>query len=498
MPTQPRSQTAPGAGAVGGGATNGVAVDREDLPGFCERPGSNAVRDVFCGAEAPVVRSLADLQTQLGIKLDKSEFAPADQTPSLPYFEGYPERALLMLNTSTALPSRFISTINPRAIFLGHTANMAFNRGVQQVEMISSDRDSKVFNLYLLRFVQACNSAPGGCTPGDLYTPRVESDWLSVTIEDDEQLKNTPFDCRQCHQRNREDPILLMRELDGPWTHFFQPEGEPADASPEATGVEIVRAYHAAKGRETYAGAPWEAIRSTIGFVLQSVMVSPQPVVFDSGVVSNERWPWSQEAGYADKPERSETWYREFEAFKRGEHLALPHYEPFPTDPDKLAKLTDIYRRYREGEIDASQLPDLSDVYPDDPVLRAELGFLTEPSATPAQSLIQACGSCHNDVLDQRITRARFNIDLARMDSAALALAVQRMELPLEDPEHMPPKEFRQIAPEAIAPLLGYLNEGRRSAEDDALLRRAAELGMAVPLTEYSYKNRATDAPPTR
>jgi hypothetical protein len=31
------------------------------------------------------------------------------------------------------------------------------------------DRDSKVLNFYLLRFVQACNSAPGGCTPGDLY-----------------------------------------------------------------------------------------------------------------------------------------------------------------------------------------------------------------------------------------------------------------------------------------------------------------------------------------
>jgi len=482
MQFTPPSATASGAGEAAGGT-----AAREGLPGFCERAGSNAVRDVFCGAQAPMVGSLADLQTLLGIKLDKAAFAPADQPPSLPYFDGYPERALLMLNTSTALPGRLISTINPRAIFLGKTANMAFNRGVQQVEMIASDRDGQGLNFYLLRFTQACNSAPEGCTPGDLYTPRIESDWLSVTIEDDEQLKNTPADCRQCHQRNEENAILLMRELDGPWMHFFQPEGESAGASPEATGIEILRAYQVAKGDEPYAAAPWEAIRSTIGFVLQSVVVSPQPLVFDSGVMSAERWPWTKEAGYSATPAPSQTWYREYEAFKRGEHLAMPHYEPFPTDPAKLAKLTDIYRRYREGALDASELPDLSDIYPDDPQVRAEIGLQTEPGATPAETLIQACGSCHNDVLDQSITRARFNIDLADMNSMALALAIERMELPLEDPKHMPPKEFRQVAPEATAPLIRYLSEGQRSAEDDALLRRAAEMGMAVPFTEYSY-----------
>jgi hypothetical protein len=43
------------------------------------------------------------------------------------------------------------------------------------------------------------------------------------------------------------------------------------------------------------------------------------------------------------------------------------------------------------------------------------LGSQTEPDATPSEAPVQICGSCHNDVLDQTISRARFNIDLKRI-----------------------------------------------------------------------------------
>jgi hypothetical protein len=43
----------------------------------------------------------------------------------------------------------------------------------------------------------------------------------------------------------------------------------------------------------------------------------------------------------------------------------------------------------------------------------------------------------------------------------------------------MPPKEARKIAPEARRPLIEFLRAGTRSAADDALLKRAAMLGMA-------------------
>ena len=46
------------------------------------------------------------------------------------------------------------------------------------------------------------------------------------------------------------------------------------------------------------------------------------------------------------------------EAFKRGEHLALPYYEVFASDPDKLTRLSDAYRALRAGSIDADELPE--------------------------------------------------------------------------------------------------------------------------------------------
>jgi hypothetical protein len=473
-------------GASASSAAGAARVDRPDLPGLCGRVGDDAVRDVFCGAQAPDVRSLLDLQERLGLIFDESIYAPVDQPPFIPAYEGFPELALVVLNTSTALSGHVVSTLNPRAIVLARDATMGFSRGVQQIELISRDRQDRVLNFYLIRFEQACNAAPEGCSPGDLFTQRIEADWTAVDIADDEDLKNTPSDCRQCHQRARQEPIFLMRELDGPWTHFFMPDADRAEGDPEASGVEIVRAYHDVKGDEPYGNIPWSVIRATVGFTLQQVVNSPQPLVFDGADISNERWPYSKDEGYAKQPLPSGSWYREYEAFKRGEHLALPHFDPFPTDPDKLKRLGDAYRALHLGEIEASELPDLRDVYPDDRQTRAEIGFQTEPGATPAQSLVQACGSCHNDVLDQTISRARFNIDLGRLDRAALERAIERIQLPLDDPEHMPPREFRQLDPDAVEPLVEYLRGDQRPEQDDALLQRAAELGMANELTEFT------------
>jgi hypothetical protein len=150
-----------------------------------------------------------------------------------------------------------------------------------------------------------------------------------------------------------------------------------------------------------------------------------------------------------------------------------------PSDPAKLARLTESYQRFRAGELGEDELPDLSDVWPDDPQTLAEIGFQTEPAATPAEALVQACGACHNDVLDQSLSRARFSIDLNRMDRAELDHAIRRLTLPLDSPEHMPPREFRQVDPEALDALVRYLELGVRSAADDAFLERAAQLGMA-------------------
>jgi mono/diheme cytochrome c family protein len=215
------------------------------------------------------------------------------------------------------------------------------------------------------------------------------------------------------------------------------------------------------------------------GLFLQNAVTQGQPLVFDSERIMDERGVF--EAGGPTAHRRSATWDLAYAAFKRGEQLALPHYEERPTDPVKQQKLSAAYARFRAGELPIDQLPNLADIYPDDPRLRAEIGLATEPDATPAEALIQACGSCHNDVLDQTLSRARFNIDLTRMSRAELDLAIARIELPREAIGAMPPPGFRQLTVEGGKKMVEYLKGDQRAKEDDEMLTRAAKLGMAGP-----------------
>lgn len=271
-----------------------------------------------------------------------------------------------------------------------------------------------------------------------------------------------------------------MRELSSPWTHFFERhlDDEPESELPGVRGRDLVRDYLAAKGDEPYAAVPVETIRRTLPLVLENMMELPQPLVFDAPTIEDERWPLGAD-GWPEQPLRSPTWDRAYEAFKRGELLALPYFEPRVTDLAKQTALADAYRAYRRGELDADELPDLAQIFPDDPEVRAELGFATEPDATPAELLVQACGACHNDVLDQSISRARFNIDLSRMERAELEIAIERLSLSRNETGVMPPPMARELDEAARERLIAYLRRNERSSEDDALLERAARLGMA-------------------
>lgn len=456
------------------------------------------MRDVFCSDGPPVITGLGQLQQLLGVDFYRDINSGYNDAPTM---DGGPRNKVpgkvpvppdggtvlnlnvALLGHSTALSGRMVSPINPRAILIGDTTLIAFHRGVQRVEIAARARDHDASNFYLLSFSQACNDATTGCTAGDLYTPRIESDWQSVLLQDDEELKNTSLDCRQCHQRGRELPIVLMREMDGPWTHFFghDVDSEPEVAYPEPLGRDFVKDYRRAKGDESYASVPIAVLRGTNGFALELRIDYGQPLVFEGAAIVNERWPRGPNNGFLPGgPRRSPTWDAMYEGFKRGENLALPYVAARATDPQKQAALSEAYQRYRAGLLDAAALPDLADIYPDDPQTRAEIGLETEPSATPVDALIQACGSCHNDVLDQTISRARFSIDLSRMDRAERELAVTRIQEPASSALVMPPPETRQLTADAREKLVNYLRSDARSAEDDARLARAAELGMAV------------------
>lgn len=454
----------------------------EERKALCARPADDAVRDLFCKGELPPITGLRVLARGLKISTLRPEVSEATAAA----VELDPNATIstaVFLGLSTALSGQLVSPINPRAILFNAQTFLAFQRGSQKVEIATNDRNQSRINFYLLSFRQACNDAAGGCRPGDLYTLSIESDWNAVKLEDDEDLKNTPSDCRLCHQRGPAPATLLMRELRAPWTHFYGPgsAGGDYDAGTAISGGDLTQDYVLAKGTESYAGIPVAFMSHTIGGTLQLSIDNAQPVEFDTPTIADQL----ETASLTGMPRRSAAWDQAYAAFKRGEQLALPHFEPRPTDARKQAALSEAYARYRRGEINANALPDLADVFPDDPRVRAEIGLQTEPGATPADTLIQACGQCHNDVLDQSISRARFNVALTRMSRAELDLAIARIMLPSSDAAVMPPKGMRQIDPQAKQKLLDYLKLEQRPASDDAQLESAAKVGMAKPRDQY-------------
>lgn len=440
-------------------------------PAFCERVGEDSVRDKFCGSDDVSIRGATDLIDFLGLD--------ATPRPGPPVINGpvagaaYDRAYVVALGHSTALPGHVVSPINPRALLISQNTMLAYARGVQRIELAARARDKPGFNFYLLEFEQACNEGKRGCSPGDLYTPRIERDWLRVRVRDDEELKDTAFDCRQCHQRARDSSMLLMRELENPWTHFFF----TVDSLPGVNGSELVADYLRAKGDEAYGGIPVAQMKQSSPVLLEGLVGPMQPLVFDAPRIQDERWP-PERAAEATEPEGSPTWEDAYAAFKRGEQLALPYLETRATDPEKQAQLSEAYAQYRAGELAAEDLPDLGDIFPDDPRLRARIGLQVEPDASPSEALIQACGGCHNDILDQSLSRARFNIDVARLDRTARARAIERLELPRGAEGAMPPPDARQLDGDTRARLIAYLRQAGPLPKDDAL-ERAAALGMA-------------------
>jgi len=433
---------------------------QEQIANVCKHAGDDPLRSLFCGAEPAKLTSLIDLQRALYI-----------EEARLVGINGFS-----IAGHSTSLGARSISTINPRviAVRIEHPlfapgdipvapgsqgrldpaiepVAIAFSRGEQLVELMVRDRIDHELRFYLLTFRQACNDSEGGCTPGDLLTPEIEQNWTEVTLYDEQDLANTVLDCAPCHQT--EGPgtpkYLRMQELRTPWTHWFGvTEG----------GNALFADYWAAKGEEPLFGlSAWHLMRANpVSLNLQAVYGGPniQPNPFDSEKIEQEvRESAAAHGGNQPHdnsiPGESETWRAGYEAARRGEAITFPYHDVKVTDPDKLARMTDAYRAYREGELDRAQLPDIRDVLPDDPELLARMGFMTKPGAPGEEVLLEACSMCHNPRLDQGLSRARFRADLQGLSRAEKDRAIERLQLPVTDIRAMPPVRLRTLSSEA-------------------------------------------------
>ena len=121
--------------------------------------------------------------------------------------------------------------------------------------------------------------------------------------------------------------------------------------------------------------------------------------------------------------------------------------------------MTQAYTDYREGRLDRQDLPDLRDIFLDDPARRAEMGLETEPGLDGKGVLMQACAQCHNDRLDQSLSRARFHVDLSKLDREEKDKAISRLEIPAGQPHEMPPAQFRRLSDEARSRLIALLKK---------------------------------------
>ena len=425
-----------------------LATGDEQSYRLCHRPRSDRVLDVFC--HEPNITSFVELRAALGLESNQNDIY----------------RGFALVGHSTSLSVRGVSAINPRIIFIGLHGDLdvplflAFVRGEQAVEVVARDTAGEL-QFYLITFAQECNNEPSGCRPGDLLTDAIESGWRDVNVYAEEDLQNTPRDCRVCHQPDGpgSPKLLRMQEIEPPWNHWFWRQA--------VGGHALIDDYYAAKGKEAFAGLPGDAIVTSQPGLLSAALFSThsqdQPNAFVSArieqeVVASAAADGGKQPADNSVPGQSATWDAIYERAKRGEAISVPYHDVKVTDPEKLARMTQAYTDYREGRIERSELPDIRDVYPDDEQRLAEMGLITEPGLEGKGVLLQACASCHRSGLDPSLSRSRFRADAGtKLDRAAKDRAIARLMLPAGHPSAMPPAFARALSAEGRERLIEYL-----------------------------------------
>jgi hypothetical protein len=444
------SPTPPGLGADPGSNSHdpndaffaNLKQGADQLNALCGRRHQDAVSQGLCAQPTPSVTSLSELQHVVGL-----------------FSQNQPPQFALTGHSTSAI-AREVSAINPRAIIFtapsapptnqqndgsfvqdpGFEA-VGFARGDQFVEMVAHDPQADELNFYLVRFTQACNGRANGCAPGDLLTAAVEQNWESATVYDDEDLKNTIFDCRTCHQSGGPGTrkMLRMQERRAPWTHWFRNNAN------EPGGIALLQDYQAAHGDETYANIPGNLVDTprsdplVLEALLDNNSISPQPNEFNGARIENEM----RQQG------SSPTWEQIYQRFLNGQDIPVPYHDIKVTDPSKLQAMTDAYVAVRTGAQPASSLPDIRQVF--DEAAYPDLGWRPKAGSDGNSILVQMCQRCHNGSLDPSLSRARFDVtQLASMSAAEKQEAIKRLGQPKDSALLMPPVHFGELSADEL------------------------------------------------
>ncbi len=425
----------------------GLPTGDAQLATICGRGHNNALTTALCGGSA--VTSLTDLQSAL--KLGFGDITTNGKNGA----GGNP--AFVLLGHSTSLVARSVSAINPRAVVFTTAAGkkstpgfvaMGFTRGEQFVEIAAHDATTDLLSFYLVVFQQACNANPKGCTAGELVTPAIEKNWTGFTVYEDEDLKNTVVDCRQCHQPGgpSTQATLLMHELKDPWTHWFRNDN--------AGGVALLADYHAAHGAsEDYGPVPASLVDKSDGRSLEDLVERNgfgAQNVFDSTVIEGEvKRSATNQPSLNAPPGTSATWQQLYDNAAAGNSIPVPYHDVKVTDPQKLADMSLAYQNFLAGKTQMTDLPDIRRVFLLDAL--PDLTFRPKAGLDGKGVIVQMCAQCHNDKLDASLSRARFDVTkLDTMSRAAKDLAIARMQMASTSRLRMPPVIFRSFTDESL------------------------------------------------
>lgn len=451
---------------------NGLPIGAAQMTALCARLATQNVNDrvrtAFCGATPRTITSLTQLQTALGLNFASPNLTGRGNNGQ----GGNPGFAIS--GHSSSLVLRSVSAINPRAIlFTPPTGNpvpgfvtLGFVRGDQFAEIIAHNPTTGVLDFYLARFTQACNTT-NSCTPGNLLTPAVESNWLTFQIYDETDLKNTIVDCTQCHQPGgpATTRFLRMQELANPWNHWFRDN--------RVGGQALIADYQAAHGTtEAYAGIPGALINASDPARLEDVIrqngFGAQNGVFNSGNIEAQINATAGQPQNNDTPGTSTAWNTIFNRAVLGQIIPVPYHDIKVTESATLRTFTTAYQNFRANPATAATLPDLRNVFKTSRLFEIA-GIAARPGLDGPGIITEMCTQCHNSRLDQTITRSRFNVNLTAMSNLVggvltgaardteIGVAISRLSLPSEDVRKMPPETLKSLSATEINTVVTYL-----------------------------------------
>jgi hypothetical protein len=444
-----------------------LAIDPAQNASLCGRKNGDAIAVALCSK--PSISGLVDLLEEIGL--------------------GPGARLFAAVASSSSLVGRKTSPLNPRVIVYplptsaqGPFKALGFARGEPIVEMVAYDPGVEELNFYLLRFGLECESKPDGCALGDLYTTDVERNWPSWTVYQDRDLAGTALDCLTCHQPGGPGTrkLLRMQEIDQPWLHWFPAGAAVTDERTGDIGVSeservlggIFLEAHA--NDPQYAGLSLKEMRAQIGIegapgaaavsalegaaALENFIddywvtrlglvdaLEGQDFKFDSETILKER-----DVGSRD------TWLSYADEMHRGRRPLVAYYDVDASDPMKRQSAEASYLAATQSGSSSTLDLDPSDILSAD--AESAVGFVPTESESAEELLHHFCERCHNDRLDQTVSRAKFNVlHLDALSVAEKALAVTRINESADSRWIMPPRRTASLPPWAIERIAAYL-----------------------------------------